>query len=169
MEIIFAAALLVLGGVTYLGLIAIALGTYYLLGRLILKTIRQAFLQPGTAQIIAYEIRTPDLREEDADDARPMISLELDCERHGQHFKLDLGPLSCQELFAAIDQPKRRAACWMTSEDWHQLLQDRWITVACDLKRAEAILTSQVRIKREMLVAAVIALATILALALIRT
>jgi hypothetical protein len=169
MEIIFVTLLLVFGGLLWLGLIAIALGAYYLLGRLILKSMRQAFLRPGTAQITAYEIRTPDLKEDDAEDARPLIRLELDCERHGQHFRLNLGPLTCQELFAALDQPVHRAACWMTSEDWQQLLQGRWITVACDPGRTEAILTSQVRAKREMLVAALLALATIVLLALLQT
>ncbi|MEQ6328524.1 hypothetical protein VLF92_09355 [Pseudomonas chengduensis] len=37
MEIIFVTLLLVFGGLLWLGLIAIALGAYYLLGRLILK------------------------------------------------------------------------------------------------------------------------------------
>lgn len=168
MEIIVV-LLLALGGLLWLGLITIALGAYYLLGRLILKSIRQAFLRLGTAQITAYEIQTPGLEEGDAEDARPTIRLELDCERHGQYFRLNLGPVTCQELFAALDQPVHRAACWMTSEDWKLLLHERRITIACDPQRAEALLTSQVSAKREMLIAAVIALATIIALALLQT
>lgn len=62
-------------------------GGYYLFGRLILKGIRQAFLRPGAAQVAAYEILTPDPKEGDAEDARPMICLELNCERHGQHYR----------------------------------------------------------------------------------
>lgn len=87
MDIIFVTFLLAFGGLLWIGLIAIGLGGYYLSGRLILKGIRQAFLRPGTTQVAAYEIRTPDPKEDDAEDARPMICLELSGERHGQHYR----------------------------------------------------------------------------------
>lgn len=168
MGIIFMTLMLMLGGVVWLTLIAMALGAYYLLGRAVLKNIRQAFLQPGEAQITAYEIQTPNLEEDNASDTRPMIRLELDYERYGQHFKLNLGPLPCWELFPALAQSKNRAACWMTHEDWQQLLQGRHLKVLCDLKRAEAILTTQVRFKREIFVTALLALATLFILALLQ-
>ncbi|GEM_PF-1369305 len=118
--------------------------TYKLMGKLWDK-IRRALLRPGTAQVTAYEVITPDPREIGIDDARPHIRLELDCERNGQRFQLSLGPLRCDKLFPALDLPAHHVACWLTEDDWRQLLEKRWITIACDWRRQKAILTSQIR------------------------
>jgi hypothetical protein len=106
-----------------------AWGSYKLV-RLLWEKIRRALLRPGTAQITAYEIFTPDPEDLDVKDTRPQVRLELDCERHGQRFQISLGPLTCEELFPALDLPAHHVACWLSDEDWRQLLEDRWITIA---------------------------------------
>jgi hypothetical protein len=127
-----------------------AWGSYKLV-RLLWEKIRRALLRPGTAQITAYEIFTPDPEELDVKDTRPQVRLELDCERHGQRFQISLGPLTCEELFPALDLPAHHVACWLSDEDWRQLLEDRWITIACDWQQRKAILTSQIRQDRRLL------------------
>lgn len=136
-----------------LSLLMLALSGWgtYKLALLCWEKIRRALLRPGTAQIIAYEIFTPDPREIGIQDARPQVRLELDCERHGQRFQTSLGPLRCEELFPALDLPTHHVACWLSEDDWRHLLERRWITIACDWRQQKAILTSQIREDRRIL------------------
>lgn len=151
----------ILGGLLWLIsllLLAFSAWAFYKLARLLWAKILSALLRPGTAQITAYEISTPDPDNQDAQDSRPQIRLELDCERHGQHFQISLGPLTCEELFPALDLPAHHVACWLSEEDWHQLLDKRWITIACDWRQHKAILTSQIRKDRRLLLVSFLSL-----------
>lgn len=56
----------------------------------------------------------------------------------------------------------------MTDDDWHQLLENLRITAACDPRRKDAILTSQVRLKRETLAAFLIAHASLTLMTLVQ-
>lgn len=123
----------------------------YKLTQLLWEKIRRALLRPGTAQITSYKVFAPDPEDIHVQDTRPQIHLELDCERHGQRFQISLGPLTCEELFPALDLPAHHVACWLSDEDWRQLLEDRWITIACDWQQRKAILTSQIRQDRRIL------------------
>jgi hypothetical protein len=151
MAIAFIILLCVLLWLVSLPLFAFSAWGSYKLVRLLWEKIRRALLRPGTAQITAYEIFTPDPEELDVKDTRPQVRLELDCERHGQRFQISLGPLTCEELFPALDLPAHHVACWLSDEDWRQLLEDRWITIACDWQQRKAILTSQIRQDRRLL------------------
>jgi hypothetical protein len=151
MAIAFIILLCVLLWLVSLLLFAFSAWGSYKLVRLLWEKIRRALLRPGTAQITAYEIFTPDPEELDVKDTRPQVRLELDCERHGQRFQISLGPLTCEELFPALDLPAHHVACWLSDEDWRQLLEDRWITIACDWQQRKAILTSQIRQDRRLL------------------
>lgn len=145
---------ILLGGLLWLiSLLLFAFSAWgsYKLVRLLWEKIRRALLRPGTAQITAYEIFTPDPEDLDVQDTRPQVRLELDCERHGQRFQISLGPLTCEELFPALDLPAHHVACWLDDEDWRQLLEKRWVTIACDWHRHKAILTSQIRQDRRIL------------------
>ena len=145
---------ILLGGLLWLiSLLLFAFSAWgsYKLVRLLWEKIRRALLRPGTAQITAYEIFTPDPEDLDVQDTRPQVRLELDCERHGQRFQISLGPLTCEELFPALDLPAHHVACWLDDEDWRQLLEKRWVTIACDWRRHKAILTSQIRQDRRIL------------------
>ena len=145
---------ILLGGLLWLiSLLLFAFSAWgsYKLVRLLWEKIRRALLRPGTAQITAYEIFTPDPEDLDVQDTRPQVRLELDCERHGQRFQISLGPLTCEELFPALDLPAHHVACWLDDEDWRQLLENRWVTIACDWRQRKAILTSQIREDRRML------------------
>lgn len=124
---------------------------FYKLARLLWEKIRRALLRPGTAQITSYEVFTPAPENVHVQDTRPQVRLELDCERHGQRFQISLGPLTCEELFPALDLLAHHIACWLSDEDWRQLLKDRWVTIACDWRQRKAILTSQIRQDRSML------------------
>ncbi|MGE8295642.1 MAG: hypothetical protein ACN6PH_08865 [Pseudomonas sp.] len=145
---------ILLGGLLWLIsllLLAFAAWGFHKLARLLWGKIRRALLRPGTAQITSYEVFTPDLEAFHALDSRPQVRLELDCERHGQRFQMSLGPLTCEELFPALDLPAHHVACWLSDEDWRQLLENRWITIACDWQQRKAILTSQIRQDRRLL------------------
>jgi len=146
--------IILLGGLLWLIsllLFAFAAWASYKLARLLWEKIRRALLRPGTAQITSYEIFTPDLEDIHFQDSRPQIRLELDCERHGQRFQISLGPLTCEELFPALDLPAHHVACWLSDEDWRQMLENRWVTIACDWQQRKAILTSQIRQDRRLL------------------
>lgn len=164
MDILFGTLLVLFGTAAWLLLVALACASYYFAGKLILKGTRRAFLRTGIAQVTGYEMFTPDLAEGDAEDERPLFRLQLACERDSQPCQLVLGPVSCQELFLALGQPRYRAACWMTDDDWRDLLMDCTLTVACDWRRHQAFLLNQVQRARETLIGAIIALA-VLALA----
>lgn len=168
MDILALVLLVGMGTLVCLLLLVLAGVAYYHMGKHTLRTLRQVFLRPGTAQVTGYEIFTPDLTQSDASDARPMIRLQLDCERQGQRFPLELGPLTCGELFLALDQSEYRVASWMTDEDWRQLLENRQIIVACDPRRRDAALTSQVHAARKTLVTFLIALASLTLMALLQ-
>lgn len=145
---------ILLGGLLWL--ISLLLSTFaawafYKLARLLWKKIRRALLRPGTAQITSYEVFTPDLEDIHFQDSRPQVRLELDCERLGQRFQISLGPLTCEELFPALDMPAHHVACWLSDEDWRQMLENRWVTIACDWRQRKAILNSQIREDRRML------------------
>ncbi|VXA96217.1 conserved hypothetical protein [Pseudomonas sp. 8O] len=145
---------IVLGGLLWLiSLLLFAFSAWasYKLMRLLWEKIRRALLRPGTAQITSYEVFTPDPEDIHVQDTRPQIRLELDCERHGQRFQVSLGPLTCEELFPALDLPAHHIACWLSDEDWRQLLEKRWVTIACDWRLRKAILTSQIRNDRRLL------------------
>lgn len=148
------AAFILLGGLLWLIsllLFAFSAWGFYKLARLLWEKIRRSFLRPGTAQITSYEVFTPDPEDIHVTDSRPQVHLELDCERHGQRFQISLGPLTCEELFPALDLPAHHVACWLSEEDWQQLLDKRWITIACDWRQRKAILTSQIRNDRRLL------------------
>lgn len=164
MEILFGTLLLLFSAVTWLLLISLVCAGYYFAGKHILKGTRRAFLRTGTAQVTGYEMFTPDLAEGHGEDERPLFRLQLACERDGQLCSLTVGPVSCQELFMALDQPLHRASCWMTEDDWRDLLEGRELTVACDFRRNEAFLLNQKQLARETLIGALITLA-VLALA----
>lgn len=152
---------IVLGGLLWLiGLLLFAFSAWasYKLTRLLWEKIRTALLRPGTAQITSYEVFTPDPEDIHVQDTRPQIRLELDCERHGQRFQISLGPLTCEELFPALDLPAHHVACWLNDEDWRQLLEKRWVTIACDLRLRKAILTSQIRNDRRLLLVSFLSL-----------
>ncbi|MDN5536127.1 hypothetical protein [Comamonas sp.] len=145
---------IVLGGLLWLIsllLFAFSAWGFYKLARLLWEKIRRSFLRPGTAQVTSYEVFTPDPEDIHVTDSRPQVHLELDCERHGQRFQISLGPLTCEELFPALDLPAHHVACWLSEEDWQQLLDKRWITIACDWRQRKAILTSQIRNDRRLL------------------
>jgi hypothetical protein len=145
---------ILLGGLLWLIsllLFAFSAWALYKLARLLWEKIRRALLRPGTAQITSYEVFTPAPEDIDVQDTRPQVRLELDCERHGQRFQISLGPLTCEELFLALDLPAHHVACWLSDEDWRQLLENRWVTIACDWQQRKAILTSQIRQDRRML------------------
>ena len=145
---------ILLGGLLWLIsllLFAFSAWALYKLARLLWEKIRRALLRPGTAQITSYEVFTPDPEDIDVQDTRPQVRLELDCERHGQRFQISLRPLTCEELFPALDLPAHHVACWLSDEDWRQLLENRWVTIACDWQQRKAILTSQIRQDRRML------------------
>ena len=152
---------IVLGGLLWLiSLLLFAFSAWasYKLTRLLWEKIRRALLRPGTAQIKSYEVFTPDPEDIHVQDTRPQIRLELDCERHAQRFQISLGPLTCEELFPALDLPAHYAACWLNDEDWRQLLEKRWVTIACDLRLRKAILTSQIRNDRRLLLVSFLSL-----------
>jgi hypothetical protein len=163
-EILLGTLLLLFSAVTWLLLISLACAGYYFVAKHILKGTRRAFLQTITTQVTGYEMFTPDLAEGHDEDERPLFRLQLACERDGQPWQLILGPVSCQELFLALGQPRYRASCWMTDDDWRDLLAGQELTVACDFQRSEAFLLNQMQQARETLIGAIIAL-TILALA----
>ncbi|QNH07900.1 hypothetical protein HNQ27_10700 [Pseudomonas sp. B11D7D] len=145
---------IVLGGLLWLIsllLFAFSAWGFYKLARLLWEKIHRSFLRPGTAQVTSYEVFTPDPEDIHVTDSRPQVHLELDCERHGQRFQISLGPLTCEELFPALDLPAHHIACWLSEEDWQQLLDKRWITIACDWRQRKAILTSQIRNDRRLL------------------
>lgn len=152
---------ILLGGLLWLIsllLFAFSVWGFYKLAQLLLGKIRRALLRPGTAQIKAYEIFTPDPEDIHVQDTRPQVRLELDCERHGQRFEISLGPLTCEELFPALDLPAHHVACWLSDEDWRQLLEHRWVTIACDWRQRKAILTSQIRKDRRLLLISALSL-----------
>jgi hypothetical protein len=152
---------ILLGGLLWLislSLLAFSAWAFYKLTRLLWEKIRRSLLRPGTAQITSYEVFTPDPEDTHAMDSRPQVQLELDCERHGQRFQISLGPLTCEELFPALDLPAHHVACWLSEDDWRQLLDKRWITIACDWRQRKAILTSQIRKDRRLLVISVLSL-----------
>jgi hypothetical protein len=98
MAIAFIILLCVLLWLVSLLLFAFSAWGSYKLVRLLWEKIRRALLRPGTAQITAYEIFTPDHEDLDVKDTRPQVRLELDCERHGQRFQISLGPLTHLKL-----------------------------------------------------------------------
>ncbi|WP_061241157.1 hypothetical protein [Ectopseudomonas composti] len=152
---------ILLGGLLWLIsllLLAFSAWGFYKLARLLWEKIHLALLRPGTAQITAYEVLTPDPEDIHVQDTRPQIRLALDCERHGQRFEISLGPLTCEELFPALDLPAHHVACWLSEDDWRQLLEKRWITIACDWRQRKAILTSQIRQDRRMLLISALSL-----------
>ncbi|MGE8498346.1 MAG: hypothetical protein ACN6O6_12645 [Pseudomonas sp.] len=161
MEILFGTLLLLFSAVVWLLLVAMACAGYYFAGKLILKNTRRAFLRTSTARVTAYDMFTPDLAEGDAEDERPLLHLQLACERGGQLCQLKLGPVSCQELFLALGQPRYRSSCWMTDDDWRDLLEGRELAVACDFRHNAAFLLNQMQLAREILIGAIIAVAVL--------
>lgn len=151
MSVLFAVLIVLFWLISLLSL-AFSGWAVYKLARLAWEKMRRGTLRPGTAQISAYEVFTPDPRDIGVSDARPQVRLELDCERHGRHFQISLGPLKCEELFPALDLPEHHVACWLSEDDWRQLLEKRWITIACDWSQQKAILTSQIREDRRTLI-----------------
>ncbi|MGE8502823.1 MAG: hypothetical protein ACN6P1_11400 [Pseudomonas sp.] len=117
---------------------------------MIIQRIKIACMQPGTAQVIAFRVSTHDPEDRLYDDARPVVELELNCEVKGKHFHLTLEPLTSQNLFKALELPEHSASCWMSDSDWHQLLDGRWIAIACNPRNEKAVLIEQLHYSREV-------------------
>jgi len=79
------------------------------------------------------------------------VRLELDGERHGGisdiHGSIDVRET---ELFPTLDLPAHPVTCWLSEDDWSQLLESRWLTIARNWRQRESMLASQIRQDRRM-------------------
>ncbi|QEI06231.1 hypothetical protein FXN63_10560 [Pigmentiphaga aceris] len=166
-EAVFLVLLLGFLGLAFLAMVALCGLAYYYLFKKIATFARQALIRATEARVTGFEISIPDLTQSDASDARPMIHLHLEDSIRQSQFSL--GPVPCRDVFIALGEPENLAACWMTDDDWRQLLQNRQISVIRDARSKGAVLATDMRQQKQMLISFLIALAILAAMAVAQT
>lgn len=131
------------------------------------QRIKVARMQPGTAQVVSFTVSRHDPENSSYSDERPVVTLELDCELKGKHFLFNLEPLTSQRLFKALGLPPNSPSCWMTDEQWQQLLQGRRVSIACDSKSEKAVLIGKLHYSRMQIVSWLIAVMILIAIVLL--
>lgn len=51
---------------------------------------------------------------------------------------------------ATLDLPAHPVTCWLSEDDWSQLLESRWLTIARNWRQRESVLANQIRQDRRM-------------------